>query len=98
MPEYQSRMDRQTLYFTFLVVAAVLLWEALPLARAWITPYIFAILCAPLWLDLARADTPPPARRAYLTLALRGSLLALALRGSLLALAAALLLILQGAR
>jgi len=89
MPEYQSRMERQALYVTFLVVAAVLLWEALPLTRAWITPYIFAILCAPLWLNLARADTPPAARRAYLTLALRGSLLALA---------AALLLLLRGAR
>ncbi len=88
MAEYQPQTDRQIFYFTLLVAAAVLLWELLPLARAWITPYTFAIFCAPLWLNLALADTPPTARRAYLTLALRGSILALV---------AALLLILQGA-
>jgi hypothetical protein len=84
MAEYQPQTDRQIFYFTLLVAAAVLLWELLPFARAWITPYTFAIFCAPLWLNLALADT----RRAYLTLALRGSILALV---------AALLLILQGA-
>ncbi len=88
MAEYQPQTDRQIFYFTLLVAAAVLLWELLPLARAWITPYTFAIFCALLWLNLALADTPPTTRRAYLTLALRGSILALV---------AALLLILQGA-
>jgi len=67
MAEDQPRTDRQLLYVTLLVAAAVLLWELLPFARAWITPYTFAILCAPLWLNLALADTPPTARRAYLS-------------------------------
>jgi len=88
MVEYQPWTDRQTLYVALLVAVAVLLWDLLPLARAWITPYTFAIFCAPLWLNILFAEAHSSARRAYITLALRGSLLALA---------AARLLILQGA-
>jgi len=86
MAEYQPWTDRQTFYIALLVAAAVLLWELLPFARAWITPYTFAILCTPLWLNVLFAEAHSSARRAYLTLALRGSILALV---------AALLLILQ---
>ncbi len=73
MAEDRPWTDRQLLYVALLVVVAVLLWDLLPLARAWITPATFAIVCAPLWLNLVLADTPPPARRAYLTLARRSS-------------------------
>lgn len=88
MAEYQPWTDRQTFYVTLLVAVAVLLWELLPFARAWITPYTFAIFCTPLWLNVILAEAHSFARRAYRTLALRGSLLNLA---------AALLLLAQGA-